>query len=461
MKKNVASQKIGAQMCSATDGSAFTGAVTVYVTGDAGTQAAGSVGAGACTHEGNGYHTYAPAQAETNYDLVAFTFIGTGAIPSTVQVYTSFPQTGDAYAEATNGTYGLSAIETLVDGIETTLGTPAGASVSADVAAVKAETASILTDTAEIGLAGAGLTALATQASVNTIDDFLDTEVAAILAAVDTEVAAIKAKTDNLPAAPAATGDIPTAAAVADAVWDETLSGHLTAGSTGEALNAAGAAGDPWTTSLPGAYGAGSAGYIIGNNIDAAVSSRASQTSVNTIDDFLDTEMAAVLAAVDTEVAAIVTTLGTPAGVSVSADIAAMKVDTAAILVDTAEIGAAGAGLTNINLPDQTMNITGNITGNLSGSVGSLATQAKADVNAEVVDALNVDTYAEPGQGAPAATLSLAAKINYLFKTWRNKKTQTATTFSLYDDAGTTVDQKSTVSDDGTTTTRGEIATGP
>jgi hypothetical protein len=37
-------------------------------------------------------------------------------------------------------------------------------------------------DTAEIGAAGAGLTVLATQASVNTIDDFLDTEVAAILA---------------------------------------------------------------------------------------------------------------------------------------------------------------------------------------------------------------------------------------------------------------------------------------
>lgn len=59
---------------------------------------------------------------------------------------------------------------------------------------------------------------LATQASVDTIDDFLDTEVAAILAAVDTEVAAIKAKTDNLPAAPAATGDIPSAATIATAV---------------------------------------------------------------------------------------------------------------------------------------------------------------------------------------------------------------------------------------------------
>jgi hypothetical protein len=45
----------------------------------------------------------------------------------------------------------------------------------------------ILVDTIEIGVAGAGLTVLATQASVNTIDDFLDTE-----------IAAIKAKTDQL-----------------------------------------------------------------------------------------------------------------------------------------------------------------------------------------------------------------------------------------------------------------------
>jgi hypothetical protein len=123
VKKNAASQKIGAQMVSATDGSAFTGSVTVYVTGDAGTQAVGSVGSGACTHEGNGYHTYSPAQAETNYDLIAFTFTGSGAIPATVQVFTSYPQTGDSYTEITNGTYGLSALETLVDGVETALAT--------------------------------------------------------------------------------------------------------------------------------------------------------------------------------------------------------------------------------------------------------------------------------------------------------------------------------------------------
>lgn len=88
MQKNTAGQKIGAQMVNASDGSAFTGSVTVSVCGDAGTQATGSVGAGACTHEGNGYHTYAPAQAETNYTLIAFTFTGTGAVPATVQVFT-------------------------------------------------------------------------------------------------------------------------------------------------------------------------------------------------------------------------------------------------------------------------------------------------------------------------------------------------------------------------------------
>lgn len=36
------------------------------------------------------------------------------------------------------------------------------------------------------------------------------------------------------------------------------------------------------------------------------------------------------------------------------------------------QVGTAGAGLTNINLPNQTMDIVGSITGNLSGSVGSV-----------------------------------------------------------------------------------------
>lgn len=137
------------------------------------------------------------------------------------------------------------------------------------------------------------------RAAVGLASANLDTQLTAIDDYLDTEVAAIKAKTDNLPASPAATGDIPTAAAVADAVWDEAIAGHAISGSTGEALAAAGAAGDPWITALPGSYSAGQAGYILGTNLNATVSSRATQTSVDTVDDFLDTEIAAIKAKTD------------------------------------------------------------------------------------------------------------------------------------------------------------------
>ena len=85
---------------------------------------------------------------------------------------------------------------------------------------------------ARIGATGSGLTSLATQASVNTIDALLDTEIAAILAAVDTEVTAIKAKTDLIPAAPAAVGDVPTAVENADALLGRNISGGSSVGRT-------------------------------------------------------------------------------------------------------------------------------------------------------------------------------------------------------------------------------------
>jgi hypothetical protein len=234
MKKNVAGQKIGAQMVTATDGSAFTSAVTVYVTGDAGTQAIGSVGSGACTHEGNGYHTYAPAQAETNYDLTAFTFIGTGAVPVTLQVFNAFPQTGDNFAR---------------------LGAPVGASFSADVAAVKVDTTAIalkaasLTFTvagqidsnvidwkgatapamtgdafARLGVAGAGLTALGDtrianlDAAVSTRSTYAGGAVASVTGAVGSVVAGVALTSGER-------------ASVADAILDRDMSTGTDSGS--------------------------------------------------------------------------------------------------------------------------------------------------------------------------------------------------------------------------------------
>lgn len=58
-------------------------------------------------------------------------------------------------------------------------------------------------------------------------------------------------------------------------------------------------------------------------------------------------------------------------------------------------IGAAGAGLTDINLPDQIMNIVGDITGNLSGSVNSITNPVATDAasrNASKADVSAIPT---------------------------------------------------------------------
>jgi hypothetical protein len=71
---------------------------------------------------------------------------------------------------------------------------------------------------------------------ITTIDNLIDTEIgtlttnlATVAGYLDTEIAAIKAKTDNLPAAPAATGDIPSAATIAAAVWAYVVENSKTA----------------------------------------------------------------------------------------------------------------------------------------------------------------------------------------------------------------------------------------
>jgi hypothetical protein len=555
MTKNTASQTIGAQMVSATDGSAFTGAVTVAVTGDAGTQATGSVGAGACTHEGNGYHTYAPAQAETNYDLIAFTFTGTGAVPTTVQVFTTGYAKSLANAPANVTQFGGSA-GTFSGGrpeVNTTHwgGTAvASAVVGANVAQISGD--SVAADNAEAffdgtGYAGTGnviptvttltnapsdssgvttllsrvpsgiftgITSLAqwlgliagkqtgnstarteiraTGAGSGTFDETTDSQEAVRDRGDAAWTTATGFSTHSAADVWASATRVLTAATnisgpIADQVWEEAIADHSgTAGSTAEALNAAGSAGDPWTTALPGAYTSGQAGKIIGDNINATISSRATPAQVATE---LGTYDAPTKAELDSAVALLAT----------AANLATLTTTVGVAGAGLTEAGGTGDHLTAINLPDQTMNITGDITGSLSGSVGSvtgavgsvtgavgsvtgavgsvtgavgsvtgnvggnvtgsvgsLATQAKADVNAEVVDALSTDTYAEPA-AVPAATATLAAKVGWLAALARNKVTQTATTQTLRNDADSADVATSTVSDDGTTYTRGEF----
>lgn len=96
-----------------------------------------------------------------------------------------------------------------------------------------------------------------------------------------------------------------------------------------------------------------------------------------------------------------------------------------------------------------------------TGATGGGSGATPAEVNAEMVDVLSVDTVTLPGQGAPTVTPTIEEMLAWLYKTFRNKKEQTTGEWRLYDDAGTTVDSKATVSDAGGVTTKEEIATGP
>ena len=244
---------------------------------------------------------------------------------------------------------------------------------------------------------------LATAAALTTIDDFLDTEIAAILAdtnelqtdwvnggRLDLLIDAIKAKTDTLPADTADDSDIDTQLAAIAA--------------------------------------------------------------------YLDTEVAAILAAVDTEVAAIKTktdylpsaTAGAAGGVFIAGSNAATTVAITGNITGNLS-GSVGSVTGAVG------SVTGNVGGNVTGSVGSLAAQAKTDVNAEVVDALATDTYAELG-AVPAATSTLKDKINWLFMLARNARTTTATIDAVRNDANSANVATSTLNDDGTTFTRGEYS---
>ena len=79
----------------------------------------------------------------------------------------------------------------------------------------------------------------------------------------------------------------------------------------------------------------------------------------------------------------------------------------------------------------------------------------------QVVDVLKTDLVTLPIQGAPPLAPTMEGILGWLYKAFRNKKEQTVTEWRLYDDAGSVVDSKATVSDVASVATKEEIATGP
>jgi hypothetical protein len=142
-----------------------------------------------------------------------------------------------------------------------------------------------------------------------------------------------------------------------------------------------------------------------------------------------------------------------------------LQVDLSATEMDADNVSIVFSDATGAEWCDVIVNIqtTARQIDDLLPTASYTAPLTAGQVNAEVVDALATDTYAEPGQGNPAATTSLAAKINYLYKAWRNRKKQKANQFELFNDSGTVVDQKASLTEDvvNSVTTLGEIETGP
>lgn len=105
------------------------------------------------------------------------------------------------------------------------------------------------------------------------------------------------------------------------------------------------------------------------------------------------------------------------------ADIATINTNVAAILVDT-------------------------------GTTIPAALVTTADVNTQVVDVLRTDTITELSS-VPTANPGIHTMIQWIYQNLRNKETVTATTHTIFNDAGTSI-ATSTIADDGTTFTRGE-----
>lgn len=151
MKKNVSSQFIGAQMTYSASGTPIvaSGAVLTYVRADALPMQLGAVNSGICIPNSYGLHHYIPAQSETNYDWLAFTFVASGGLNVTNQLYTDFPQSGDAFSAAMSAQTGINSLYARVG--ENAANAPLAGYVNSTAAQVNSNTSAIGSLSTKVG----------------------------------------------------------------------------------------------------------------------------------------------------------------------------------------------------------------------------------------------------------------------------------------------------------------------
>lgn len=236
---------------------------------------------------------------------------------------------------------------------------------------------------------------------------------------------------------------LPTAGENADAVWEEAIADHSgTAGSTAEALGAAGSAGDPWSTALPGAYSSGQAGKIVGDNLNATVGSRATQTSVDDLP--TNAELSTALASADDAVLAAIAALNnlSQANIRTAIGLGSANLDTQlADLPTNAELAtalaaaddailAAVAALNNLSAAqvnaevDQALadvGLTTTVTGRVDAAVSTRATPAQVATELATYDGpTNAEMEARTRPTAEYATAEELAKVPRVGTTHRH-----------------------------------------
>lgn len=258
-----------------------------------------------------------------------------------------------------------------------------------------------------------------------------------------TEIADIKAKTDQLTFTTANKVDSTIqiasdfAQAAADKVWS-TATRALT-DKAGFSLSTAGiqAIWDALTSALATV---GSIGKLLVDNINATISSRASQASADIIDNFVDTEIADIQSRLpatlvggrmDSNVQAMANDVITAAAVADNAidagAIAANAITSAKIATDAigaAQIAADAIGSSELAATAITEIQTG------------LSTLTAAQINAEVVDALTVDLIAD-SYAADGAQPTIAQAL-LLIQQFLTEKSVSGTTVTVKKPNGST-----------------------
>ena len=491
------------------DGSAITsGTWTVYITKDGGTQ--GTI-AGSATHEGNGQWTFNLTATEMDAAVVVLTFTHTDASPFSISLVPAPFVSGTAQAGASTTitlASGASATDSLYVGQVVQLGDGQSRVITGYVGSTKVATvdrawttnpssastyvllpaasdlrtisgAAVSTSTAQLGVnvvnfGGSAGTFASGRPEVNASHwggtAVGSTTVRADLiniagAAVSTSTAQLGVNVVNFggSAGTFASGrpEVNTTHAAGTA-WG---SGAITAASIAtDAITAAKIAADAIGSSELAADAASEIAAAVAVNLGtgSTLTALASASNLAIVASYIDTEVAAIKAKTDnlpsdpadaSDIAAsfstVNSTLATIAGY-IDTEVAAIKAKTDNLPASPAATGDIPSAAT---VASQVRTELTTELGLIDAAISTRATPAQ--VNAEVVDALATDTYAEPGS-VPAATSSLKDKINWLFTLARNKRTQTSSTQTLRNDADNASISTSTVSDDGTTATRGE-----